>query len=141
MNDWLVDTSVIVKWVLAENDSAQALRVVADTAAAGGKLHVLDIALIEAANVVWTRLHRRLLTLAEAQQALALLHQAPVQLTASLPLLDQAFALAARIDIAVYDALFVIAARHLSAGGVTADEALAGAAGPAYPELKRLRNW
>jgi predicted nucleic acid-binding protein len=141
MNDWLVDTSVFVKWVLAEPDSAQALRVVSDTAAAGGKLHALDIALIEGANVIWTRLHRQLLTRQEAQQALTLLQQASVHITPSLALLDRAFLLAAQADIAVYDALFVVAARLLGAGGVTADEPLVRAAGAAYPEIKLLRNW
>jgi predicted nucleic acid-binding protein len=124
MSDWSVDSSVVVKWVLTETDSAQALRVVADTLANGGHLFALDLALVEATNAIWTRYHRRLLSLAEARQALALLQQAPVQTVAAVPLLNAAFDIAAQFDVAVYDALFVAAVRHLGVGGVTADEPL-----------------
>jgi predicted nucleic acid-binding protein len=141
MTDWLVDSSVAVKWVLVEPDSAQALKVTTDTVAGGGHLHVLDFALVEVTNVIWTRYHRRLITLAEARQALALLQQAPVQTVAGLPWLSSAFDIAARFDVAVYDALFVAAVRQLSIGDVTADEPLVRTVGPAYPEIKLLRDW
>jgi predicted nucleic acid-binding protein len=141
MNDWAVDSSVAAKWVLAETDSAQALRVVTDTGANGGRLILLDLAVVEVANVIWTRYHRRLITLAEAQQALQLLQQATVQVVPCLPLLSTAFALAAQYDVAVYDALFVACMRDLGTNGVTADEPLVRAMSAAYPELKPLRNW
>ena len=141
MNDWVVDSSVVAKWVLSEPDSAQALRVVTDTATAGGLLSVLDLAVVEVANVIWTRYHRHLLTLAEAQQALSLLQQAAVRVVPCLSLLTPAFAIAAQFDVAVYDALFVAAARDLGIGGVTADEPLMRAVGATYPELRLLRNW
>ena len=141
MSDWSVDSSVVAKWVLAETDSAQALRVVADTLANGGQLFVLDLALVEATNVIWTRYHRRLLSLAEARQSLTLLQQAAVKTVAAVPLLNVAFDIAAQFDVAVYDALFVAAARHLGVGGITADEPLVRAVSNAYPEIKLLRNW
>jgi predicted nucleic acid-binding protein len=141
MADWLVDTNVVAKWVLAETDSADALRVVTDTASAGGCLHVLDLALIESANVIWTHFHRKLLTLVEARTALTLVQGSTVKIAPSLPLLSAAFDVAAQFDIAVYDALFVTAARILGMGGVTADEPLVRAVSAAYPEIKLLRNW
>jgi predicted nucleic acid-binding protein len=141
MNDWTVDSNVVAKWVLAEPDSPQALQVVTDTAAAGGRLHALDLAFVEATNVIWTRYHRRLLTLPEARQAQTLLHQAQVETAPCLPLLSQAFDIALQFDIAVYDALFVALTRHLAIRGVTADEPLVRAVGSAYPEIKLLRNW
>jgi predicted nucleic acid-binding protein len=121
MNDWVVDSSVVAKWVLAEPDSAQPLRVVTETATRKGQLFVLDLAMVEVTNVIWTRYHRRLLTLAEASQARLLLEQAVVRVVPCLPLLAPAFLLAAQFDVAVYDALFVAAARDLGVGGVTAD--------------------
>jgi predicted nucleic acid-binding protein len=56
-------------------------------------------------------------------------------------LLPPAFAIATQFDVAVYDALFVAAARDLGIGGVTADEPLMRAVGATYPELRLLRNW
>jgi predicted nucleic acid-binding protein len=141
MNDWTVDSSVVAKWVLAEPDSAQALRVVMDAAAGGARLYVLDLAIVETTNVIWTRYHRHLLTLAEAQQALTLLQQATVQIVPCLPLLATAFGIATQFDVAVYDALFAAVTRGLGVSGVTADEPLIRAVGGAYPELKLLRNW
>lgn len=141
MSDWAVDSSVMAKWVLAEPDSADALRVVADTATGGGRLFVLDLAMTEVTNVLWTRHHRKLLTLAETQQSFSLLQQANVEITPALPLLTTALDIAVQFDVAVYDALFVAAARHLGIGGVTADEPLVRAVGATYPEMKLLRNW
>ena len=141
MNDWVVDANVIVKWILPEPDSALAFQVAADTTAAGGTLHTLDLAVIEATHVIWTKLHRRLLTLAEAHQALALLQLINVQINESLPLLTKAFDVAAQFDVAVYDALFVVSVRERAVNGVTADEPLVRAVGAAYPEIKLLRNW
>jgi len=141
MNDWLVDTNVMVKWVLSEPDSAQALKLVSDTASAGGKLLVLDLAIVEAANVIWTRLHRKLLTFAEGKQALALLQKASVQIVPGLAALSNAFDIAARYDVAVYDALFVAMVKDLGVGGVTADEPLVRVVGAAYPQIKLLRSW
>ena len=82
-----------------------------------------------------------MLTLAEAKQALDLLQRATVQLIASLPLLSDAFDIAAQYDVAVYDALFVVAARSLKVNGVTADEPLHQAVVVAFPEIVLLRNW
>ena len=141
MNDWLVDTSVLVKWVVPEPDSATALRVAAETASVGGGLYVLDLARIEASNVIWTRLHRRLMTRAEADQAVTLIDQAVVRTISALPLLAKAFPIAAQVDVAVYDALFVAAARELGIGGVTADEPLVRALGSSFPEIRLLRTW
>jgi len=52
MDNWVVDSSVAAKWVLAEPDSVQALRVVTDTAARAGQLYVLDLDMIEVTNVI-----------------------------------------------------------------------------------------
>jgi predicted nucleic acid-binding protein len=141
MTDWVADTSVVVKWVVAEPDSPLALKVTADVSAAGGRLDVLDLAFVEATNVLWTRHRRGLLTLSEAQRALALLNQTAVQIVPCLPLLTVAFDLAVKHGVAVYDALFVAASDNLGAGGVTADEPLVRAVGSTYPNVKALRHW
>jgi len=141
MNDWVVDTSDLVKWVLPEPDSATALKVITDTATAGGTVYGLELARIEATNVIWTKLHRKLLNRAEAEKAVGLIQYAPVQTAPSLPLLVKAFDIAAQFDVAVYDALFVAAARELRIGVVTADEPLVRAVGAAFPEIRLLRNW
>lgn len=141
MGDCVVDTSVAFKWVVPEADSADAVRVFAGVTATGGTLHLLDIARVEAANVIRTRVRRRLLAAAEADDAFAALQRLPTRTQPALPLLPAAFALAVRFDIAVYDALFVAAVQHLGCDGVTADGPLVRAVGAAVPAIKLLRDW
>ena len=141
MSDVVVDSSVIAKWFVPEPDSAQARRVITDTAAAGGRLVVLDLILIEVANVIWKKHRQKLITLAEAKGSLADLMHSPVHLEPAARLLDQAFAIAIKYDRAVYDALFVALVQDLGVKGVTADEPLYKATHADFPLVLRLRDW
>jgi predicted nucleic acid-binding protein len=140
MPDLVVDSRVVAKWVLPESDSAQAQRLVADAAASGGRLIVLDLALSEVANAIWKRRHRGLLTADEAKHSLASLLTAPVHLEPAVRLLPAAFEIAAKYDRAVYDALFVALAQDLGIRGVTADEPLHGAVHSDFPQVMLLRS-
>ncbi|MDX1946389.1 MAG: type II toxin-antitoxin system VapC family toxin [Pirellulaceae bacterium] len=141
MSDWCVDSAVVAKWVLPESDSSVARRVLVAVTASGGKLLVLDLAMIEVANAIRTRHHRKLLTLAEAHQALWLLQSAAVQVVPALPLLAAAFEIALQCNVADYDAMFVAVARQFAIGGVTSDEPLVRAVSAAFPEIKSLQTW
>jgi predicted nucleic acid-binding protein len=141
MGDCVVDTSVALKWVLKEPDSADAARVMNDVTAAGGTLHLLDIASVEAVNVIWLQVHRRLYPEAQARITLADFRRAPVQPVVSDPLLNDAFDLALQFDLAVYDACFVAAVKQLGCLGVTADVPLVNKVGAAFPAIKLLKNW
>ena len=140
-DDLVVDTSVAVKWVLAEPDSGTAAQVVADVRLATGRLLILDLALIEAANVIWVRQHRGLLTAGEATSALDLLRQAPVEVVAALPLLPAALQIAMQFGIAVYDAVFVTAVHQIGGRGVTADLRLSRTVAVSYPSILSLVDW
>jgi predicted nucleic acid-binding protein len=117
------------------------MRVHVETVARGGQLYAVDLAVMEAANVVWTRYHRQLLTATEAEAALRLIRAAPVLVVSSLPLLERAFDVAIQNDIAVYDAMFVAAACDLGVGGVTADEPLVQRVSANHPDIQLLRSW
>lgn len=67
MSDTVVDSSVLVKWVLPEADSSQAQRLIAEVAMVGERLIVLDLAFAEAANAIWRQHHLGLLKLEEAR--------------------------------------------------------------------------
>ena len=139
MADCIVDTSVVLKWAIQEHDSPAALQVIADVHAAGGALHFLDIARIEALNAIWVQYHRRLCTEPEVRVMLDDIRMAPVVIVDSTPLLNSAFDLALQHDIAVYDAGFVAAVTQLGCLGVTADAPLK--VGAAFPTIKLLKNW
>lgn len=115
------DSCVVTKWILPEADSDQAQQVLAETAQAGGRAVVLDIAFAEVANAIWKRLHRELITADEANHFLDDLLTLPVLVQPARHHLRLAFAIAAQHDRSVYDALFVAVARDLGLRAVTSD--------------------
>lgn len=141
MTDWLIDSSVAAKWIPPEVDSRLALQIITDVTSQEGQLLLLDFAILEVTQVIWVRYHRQLLTLQEAEDALALLQQMPFRLHSSLPLIQAAFTIAAQHDISVYDALFVAGTVDLEIKGVTADIPLIRAVGSTYPNIKLLKDW
>jgi predicted nucleic acid-binding protein len=141
MADCVVDTNVALKWVLNEPDSTDAVRVANDIAATRGRLLLVDIARVEAVNVIWLQYHRGLLSEARARAALADLQQIPIVIVETEPLLGDAFDLALQFDIAVYDACFVAAVKQMGCLGVTADGPLIQKVGAAFPTIKLLKNW
>ncbi len=140
-SDVVVDSSVAVKWLLTEADTPEALQVFDRTTDAGGRLVVLDLAIVEITNAVWKRHHRRQLTRFQADERLNALAGWPVEVRPARPLLRPAFAIAADYDRSVYDALFVALAADLGVTGVTADEPLHGAVRARHPNVVLLRDW
>ena len=141
MSDVIVDSSVLAKCVLREEDSRQAQRLFADMMAAGERVHGLDLALVEVVNAIWKRYHREMISLAEARRYVQYLLASPVQIHPSDRLLTSAFEIAAKYDCAIYDALFVALVGDLQLRGITADEPLWRAVHEDHPKITLLKNW
>jgi predicted nucleic acid-binding protein len=141
MSDLVVDSSVVAKWVLPEQDSGSAQRLITEIAAVGDQLIVLDLVFPEVANAIWKQYRRHLITLDEARGFVAALRTIPVRVEVATRLLDPAFEIAARYDRAVYDALFVALSRESSLPGITADESLVKGVRDDFPEIVLLRDW
>lgn len=137
----IVDSCVAVKWVLSESDSVQADALVADAAAQGFRLVLLDIAFPEIANAIWKRFHRKLILVDEARKYLDDLLAINVLVEPIKPLLKPALEIAMRYDRAFYDAAFVGLVQHLALPGVTSDEPLYNAVHADFPSIKLLRDW
>jgi predicted nucleic acid-binding protein len=136
--DLVFDSSVMVKLVVPEVDSAKAAQIMQDVPAAGGQIIAVDIGLIEVAQALWKLFHRRKLTAAEVARRLAVVETSVVQFVPARPLLSAAVDLALRYDRAVYDMLFVALAIDRGLTGVTADEPLARAVQADYPQIVLL---
>ena len=141
MNDTVVDSSVVAKWIIAEPDSPQAQRLVAEGALQGNRLIVLDLAFVEVTNAIWKLHHRGLATLDDARQFLDKLLNVSVQIQAAGPILKPALEIACKYDRAVYDTLFVALCQDLGLPGVTADEPLYRAINNDFPQIALMRNW
>jgi predicted nucleic acid-binding protein len=140
MSDTVVDSSVVVKWILPEPDSAQAQRLITDVALKGERLIILDLVFPEVANAIWKRYHRGLATFDETNQFLDDLLRIPVHVEPAVRLLKPAMEIAAKYDRAVYDALFVALAQDLGLPGVTADEPLYNVVHADFLQVILLRN-
>ena len=141
MNDVVVDSSVVAKWVLAEPDSAHALRLTKEIPAAGGRLVVLDLVLPEVGNAIWKCHRQKAITLDEARKSLAELQSFPFHFEPAARLMDKAFEIAVRYDRAFYDALFVALVQDLGVKGVTADGPLYTTTHADFPQIVLLRDW
>jgi predicted nucleic acid-binding protein len=136
----VVDSSVVVKWILPEADSMTARRLVVN-AASGESLLVLDLAIVETANAIWRQYHRHLVTEDEARRLLGRMWQLPVSIQPSIPLIAPALDIAIKYDCAIYDALFIALTAKLQLRGVTADEPLWQRVHADFPGIILLRDW
>ena len=120
----VVDASVAVKWVFAEDHSDAALRLLDQADSLLAPAHWLA----EATNVLWAKSIRGDLSEAEAQERVAFLAGAPVATTPLDQLAVAAMSVALRLRITMYDALYLTLAEQHRAPLVTADRRLFEAA-------------
>jgi len=119
VNAAIVDASVAVKWVIAENLAAEALllrRIRFLTAPAHW--------LVEAGNAIWAKTMRGEITATEAEQRVAFLTEAPVVPVPSAELLAEALRLALELRHPVYDCLYLALAVRTNLPLITADRRL-----------------
>ncbi|MGG5819328.1 type II toxin-antitoxin system VapC family toxin [Falsiroseomonas sp. HW251] len=121
---FVVDASVVVKWVLDEPDSEAAVAV--------GQQRLLapDLLDTECASVLWKAARRGELTPAEAEERLAIIAEADVERLPSAVLLAGAMRHALQLGHPVYDCLYIEAAARLGLPLVTADRRLGRLAPP-----------
>lgn len=124
MQSAIIDASIAVKWTVQEEHADRALAVLESCKDMAAPVHWLA----EAANALWAKARKHELTPAQAEERAAALADAPV---APLPLdhlLKPAFAVAMRVGVTVYDALYLAAAQQRQCPLVTADRRLVDAA-------------
>jgi len=119
--EFVVDSSVALKWVLAEPDSNAALVV---------RSHVLaapEILLVECANILWTKVRASQLDLEAAGRYYSAINVVPFELAADADLAFPAFTLALELNHPAYDCLYIALAQRLGVPLVTADRRLVAA--------------
>ena len=141
MNTYVVDTSVLVKYVVPEEHSHIAYGIVDAHIAADLRLIAPEYIMAECANVLWKHIRRNSLTAATAIAALRELHSLGIRLTPQSELLEDALLFAAAADIAVYDALFCVLARREDAELITADLPLVNRLAGSGLRVRPLREW
>jgi len=118
MTGLVIDASVAVKWVVAENDSeiADSLR--------SRELAAPSLWLLECANVLWVKARRGELRRDQALSRQRLLQESPILIVPVERLADEAVELAHQLDVTPYDAAYLALARQRRQPLVTADKKL-----------------
>ncbi|MGH6957349.1 MAG: type II toxin-antitoxin system VapC family toxin [Caulobacteraceae bacterium] len=131
----VVDASVAVKWLIPEEGSDAAKRLIADEI-----LVAPDLLFAECVNVLGTKTRRGDLTAMFAEEALAVLESVPIRSVAARLHIRAAYAVASELDRSAYDALYLAVAPAERATLVTADATFAAAAlaHPVYRASLRL---
>jgi predicted nucleic acid-binding protein len=115
----VVDASVALKWVLQEPDSPVAEALVRIEP----ELLVPDFWLVEATNVLWVQVRRKLLTPDEAREGLALLRTLiqPTP-TAGMDLHEVSLEIGIEVNHSTYDTLYLAFAIAMGAEGVVTSD-------------------
>ena len=119
MKQAVVDASVAVKWVVEEAHSAQAVSLLQWDAR-----HAPDHWQAEAVNALWSKVFKRDLTAAGAEERMTVLLRAPVIGTPITALMPRALAISVAHMVTIYDSLYVALAEQRDLPLVTADERL-----------------
>lgn len=119
MSAFVIDASVLIKAVVEEDGSAQALALLESGAAIAP-----DLIMSECANILWKKTRRGEYTLEEAKLAAQILQRAEFELAPARMLAERAVEYAVMLDHAAYDCVYLALARERAVPFVTADERL-----------------
>ncbi|HXX15345.1 MAG TPA: type II toxin-antitoxin system VapC family toxin [Candidatus Eremiobacteraceae bacterium] len=136
MNTFVVDSSVVAKWLPPLNHepfAAEARKLLAYWTDGKIDLSVPDLLNIEVANILWKAARTKRCTWTQARTALEILISYGLPLVPSVTLLELALRISLEYERTVYDCLYVALAVQSSRTLVTADEKLAKALAAYFP--------
>ena len=118
MSEYVVDASVVIKWVVGEPETVLAL------ALRQHRLSAPDLLVAECANILWKKVRRNELTGDQAVFAARLLDRADIELVPARGLTEAATSLAVALDHPAYDCLYLSLSERSGRPLVTADTRL-----------------
>ena len=122
----VVDASVAVKWLIAEDDSEAAR----ELAASGEDLHAPRLMACEVANALWRKARLGEIERGDAGAMLAAVQDMPVRWGADEAVCADAVRIALALDRPVYDCVYLALAHRIGAAVVTADLRFANVLAP-----------
>jgi len=136
MSDVLViEASVAIKWLIAEEFSEKADRLLAEAGRLRIRLVAPPLLFSEVTNGIYQRLRRRDITIAQAQRALIWFYDLPITPARIADLHARSFEFARRHSLkSVYDAEYAVVALETRSQLWTADRAF-------FETIPEPRNW
>jgi predicted nucleic acid-binding protein len=112
----VIDASIAVKWVVEEEGSEEALRLLGRS-----RLIAPELLVAECANILWKKVRRNELSSEEALLAARLLQSSDLELTSTRSLMEPATQIAIELDHPAYDCVYLALAAERDCAFVTAD--------------------
>jgi predicted nucleic acid-binding protein len=137
---YVLDSSVALKWVLAEPDSAKAVQLRNDFLNGVHELLAPDVFPIEVGHALAKAERRNIIKPPQGAQHLTDVLNTLPQIFPSLLLLPRAFAVASNARIGVYDCIYVALAEREKCQLVTADDRLLKNLGGQFPFIVSLTS-
>ncbi len=136
-----MDASVVIKWLIPEDDQPKALKI--RDLYQEARMNVIAPGLLtaEIGNVLWKRVRSGLLGSAHADKALFRFQQDTPVLRDSQVINATALRLAVLHNRTFYDSLYLAVAIHHHCDLVTADEKFVRAMEPAFPAVRLLKSY
>lgn len=136
MTDWVVDSSIAVKWFVEEEHTEEALRIFDDLLSGAKILWAPDLLISEFTNVMWKRVLAGDIDEAFAVQSVRDLLQIDLKIVESRELVSSALELAVQFRRTVYDSLYLALSLRLECPIITADRRLYKAVHPEFPAIR-----
>jgi predicted nucleic acid-binding protein len=136
----VVDSSVAIKWFVAEPLTNEARRILNDYQNGAFDLLVPDLIFAEFGNIVWKKHMHQGLAASDAQTIINTFRMLAFEIMSSADLLAEAYKIAVAQRRTVYDALYIALSVTEQCDFVTADEKLVNAVGSAYSNVKWLAH-
>ena len=135
----VLDSSVVIKWYVQENDSDAAQALFDEDL----EIHAPDLLLAECANTLWKKVRRNQLAGNDARAVLDAVQALPIRLHASTDLLEAVWQVAVERDRTIYDSLYAALAMAMDCPFVTADSKLANtlSAASISIDIRHLSHW
>lgn len=137
----VVDSSVVIKWFVAEPYSSQAHLILNEYKNGNLDLLAPDLLNAEIGNIVWKKQIFQGLAASDGQQIINLFQSLKFYLMPTSVLLDDAYRLAVAHQRTVYDMLYVALSLREGCPFVTADEKLVNAIQNSVPTAIWLKSW
>jgi predicted nucleic acid-binding protein len=137
----VVDSSVVIKWFVAEPLSDEARRILDGYQAGTLTLIALDLLAAEIGNIVWKKYRSQGLVKTDAEQILTAFRALNIELTPTLELLEAALQIAMTHERTVYDSLYIALSVREQCVHLTADERLVNAASRSFPNTRWVAQW
>lgn len=141
MSDLVVDSSVVFKWFVAEDDSDIAHSILDAWKQKQLTCHAPDWMVAEVGNILWKWQRRTELTALFASDCLDDVDALPLVWADARSLLPAALKLAMLHGRTVYDSIYLALAIRLGCPFVTADDRLANAVAPHISNVIKLSDW